>query len=111
MTSLYGKYIQEKIGDLILETEEGFATYRYINEKTQVYIIDIYVLPEFRKTKLASALADQIVALAKFEGAKELIGTVNPSVKGSTESLKVLLGYGMSLKSASNDLIIFGKEI
>lgn len=109
--SLYGQYINEHRGDGIVETDSGFATYRFLNEGKSVYIIDIYVLPEFRKSKAASDMADVIVRLAKIAGATELLGTVVPTAKNSTDSLKVLLGYGMTLKSASNDLIIFGKGI
>jgi len=111
--SLYGEYIKEKQGDGIVERTEGFATYRYLRNKdqVQVYVIDIYVRPEFRKSGLASAIADEIAEIAKKEGATEMLGTVNPSANGATESLKVLLGYGMRLKSASENLIIFGKGI
>ncbi len=108
--SLYGDYITEKVGDGIIEWKEGFATYRFLNNE-QVYIVDIYVRPDFRKTRVASDMADMIVGIAKEKGAKELIGSVVPSNKNSTDSLKVLLAYGMTLKSASNDLIIFRKEI
>lgn len=109
--SQYGDYILERLGDRIVERAEGFATYRFLNEKKTVYIIDIYVAPLFRKTKVASEMADEIVETAKKEGATEAIGTVVPSAKCSTDSLKVLLGYGMSLQSAANDLIVFKKEI
>ena len=111
MYSLYSKYIAERTNDKVLEIPEGFATYRYINDNKTVYIIDIYVLPEFRNKKIASELADQIVAEAKQLGCKELIGTVVPSAKGSNTSLKVLLGYGMTLNSAANDVVVFRKEI
>lgn len=109
--SRYGEYIFEKNGDGIVEHPNGFATYRFLNNKTQVYIIDIFVSPELRKIGLASDMANEVVEIAKKEGATELIGTVNPSANGSTESLKFLLAYGMRLKSASDNLIIFGKGI
>jgi ribosomal protein S18 acetylase RimI-like enzyme len=111
MYSLYSKYIAERTNDKVLEIPEGFATYRYINDNKAVYIIDIYVLPEFRNKKIACEMADRIVKEAKELGCKELIGTVVPSAKGSTASLKVLLGYGMTLNSAANDVVVFRKEI
>lgn len=111
MSSLFAKYLSERTGDKIIETLEGFATYRYVNNGKTVYIVDIFVLPEFRKKKVASSLADMIVSEAKLLGAVDIIGTVVPSTKNSTISLKVLLGYGMTLNSASNDLVVFRKEI
>lgn len=110
MSSLYADYLLERTHDLILETSEGFATYRFLNEK-QVYIIDIFVLPVFRKSRIASHIADEIVKIAKEKGCTELIGTVCPSAKGSNASLRVLWGYGFVLDSADKDLIIMKKEI
>ena len=99
------------MGDEIVETPTGFATYRYINEGKSVYIVDIFVVPEHRKSGAAAALADQIVETARQRGCTELIGTVVPSVKGANVSLAVLLGYGMSLHSSERDLIVFRKAI
>ncbi len=111
MSSLYAKYLMERTGDHIFETSKGFITYRYINEGKAVYIVDIFILPEHRKQYEASTLANMVVAEAKEKGCKELIGTVVPSMKNSTISVKVLLGYGMSLNNASNDIIVFRKEL
>jgi GNAT superfamily N-acetyltransferase len=108
--SMYAKYLTERTEDSIIETSEGFATYRFLNE-TQCYIIDIYVLPDYRKTGAASAIADKIAEIAKERGCKELVGTVVPSTKNSTTSLKVLFGYGMHLDSATNNLIVCKKEL
>lgn len=108
--SLYANYIRERTNDEIIETDTGFATYRFLNEK-QVYLVDIFILPEHRKLGDASAISDSICRLAKERGCTELLGSVVPSTKGSTESLKVLLAYGMRLDSAANDLIIFKKDI
>lgn len=109
--SLYADYIRERTDDFILETDEGFATYRFINDGKSVYIIDIYTVPQDRRKSFAAFLADKICEEAKAKGSVELIGTVVPSAKNSTISIKVLLGYGMKLHSASNDLIIFRKDI
>lgn len=109
--SLYAEYLREKTEDQILETNDGFATYRYIDfhEEKAVYIIDIYVIPSKRQKNIASQLADEIVALSP--GCKYLLGSVIPSNKSSTISLKVLLGYGMNLDSCSTDFILFKKEL
>jgi ribosomal protein S18 acetylase RimI-like enzyme len=108
--SMYGDYILEHRGDGIIEREEGFATYRFINTD-QIYIVDIYVKKEFRNTNVASEMANEIVEIGKKRGAKELIGSVVPSANNSTISVKVLLGYGMRLSSSINDFILFKKEI
>lgn len=109
--SMYADYVKERLGDGVLEGEKGFVTFRYLNNKKSVYIVDIYIKPEFRKQHVASEMADIIVETAKKEGATELLGTVNPSSKNATASLKVLLGYGMILASCFQDVIVFKKEI
>jgi ribosomal protein S18 acetylase RimI-like enzyme len=111
MSSMYGLYLKEKTDDLIKETEQGFATYRYLDDSKTVYIIDLYVHPDFRQTNIASTIADNIVEEAKAKGCIKLLGSVVPSNKNSTVSLKVLLAYGMSLESSSNDFIVFKKGI
>lgn len=111
MASHYSDYLKERTNDLILEIPEGFATYRYLTDSVTVYIIDIYVVPDSRKNGAAAHLADIIVKEAKERGCNTLLGSVVPSTKGSTTSLKVLLGYGFRLNYAANDLIVFRKDI
>jgi predicted GNAT family acetyltransferase len=108
---MYAQYILERTDDLILESKEGFATYRYMNDGKAVYIIDIFVLPQHRKEGIAARLADQIVIEAKAKGATELLGSVVPSTKNSTISMQVLVGYGMTLASSSNDFVVFRRDI
>lgn len=109
--SLYARYLTERTNDRILETEHGFATYRLLPEAKSVYIVDLYVDPDFRKSGAASRLADQIAEMAKKEGATKMLGSVVPSTKGSNDSMKVLLAYGMRLQSSAFDLIVFEKEL
>lgn len=108
--NMYANYIKEKTGDLVYETDKGFAVYRYVGEDT-VYILDIYVFPESRHKNVASSIADDIVMEAKKKGCTKLLGSVVPSLKNSVLGLKVLLAYGMVLDSSSNDFILLKKEI
>lgn len=109
--SLYANYITERTNDLIIEIEEGFATYCYLEDGKTVRILDVYVLPEFRKNGIASKLADMIVDEAKKRDCTILLSSVIPSTKYSTMSLKVHLGYKMTLQASSNDFILFRKDI
>ena len=109
--SLYADYLTEKTSEMIIESDTGFATYRFINEGRSVYIVDIYVTPKARKAKEASSMADKICEIAKDQGCTDLIGTVIPSNKNSSTSLDVLRSFGMEIQSASNDLIIFRKAL
>lgn len=107
--SLYGDYIKEREGKEIIESDDGFATYTFMGEFC--YIVDIYVVPGKRKTKVASTMADQIAKLAKEKGFKFLLGSVDPSTNGATESMKALLSYGFRVHSMDQRLIYLTKEI
>lgn len=109
--SLYASYLRERTEDSILETDYGFATFRWVEEGRAVYIVDIYTTPEAREKGLATELADQIAEIARKKGCKTMIGTVQPSAKGSTVSLKVLSAYGMTLQSSGQDVIIMRKDL
>lgn len=109
--SLYADYLKERTNDQIIEVDFGFVSYRHLPEEKSTYIIDIYVSPDFRKEGLAAKLADQVADEARTLGHLKLLGSVVPSNKGSTTSLKVLLGYGMFLKSSTNDFIVFEKGL
>jgi GNAT superfamily N-acetyltransferase len=110
MSSLYAKYLKERTNDHILETEQGFATYRYLN-KTQVYIIDIFVLPEFRRQHIGRMMFEKICAEAKSLGCTEVIGSVAPNAKNANDSLKAIVSYGMSVLSVDAGLIFFKKGL
>lgn len=109
--SLYAEYLKERTHDEILERDYGFATYRYLADNKTVYVIDIYVVPESRHQGVAADMADAVADIARAKGCTEMVGTIQPSAKGSTEGAKVLLAYGMALQSATQDCIVFHKRI
>lgn len=111
MLSLYAQYVLERTDDLIIENDKGFATYRYIDDKKTVYIVDIFIVPGERRSGEASRLANAIVKEAKDRGCNKLIGSVVPSTHGSSDSIRALMAYGMTLDSCSNDFILFKKDI
>lgn len=107
--SLYGEYIKERRDRDIVENEKGFATYVFMPKG--VYIEDIYIRPDYRKQGIGREFADKIKDIALEKGVTKMYGSVVPSTKGSTNSLKALLSYGFSLDSSSNDFIILYKDL
>jgi len=109
MESNYSLYLKERENREIFEDEKGFATYSFSEDSC--YIQDIFVKEEHRKEGIASYYADKISEIAREKGCKYLTGSVCPMAHGSTESLKVLLGYGFKLESSINNFIFFKKEL
>lgn len=107
--NMLARYLKERENVDSVQSDFGFAT--YIVTGKECYIRDIWVDPRFRQLNEASKLADEIVKVAKARGCTILSGTVAPHANEATTSLKVLLGYGMQLVSASENLIVFKKDI
>lgn len=107
---MYAEYVRERLGDEIIETNSGFATYRFTDPRT-VYLVDLYVRPDFRKLGVARDLGDRVMAIGKERGCTKMLGSVVPSAKGAADSMRVLLAFGMTPDSSTNDFILFKKEI
>ena len=118
---MYADYIKERTGRESVYSDNGFATYMFFEAKPAdgpapaveggCYIEDIYVDPAFRQSGQASSMADLIVADAVSKGYTKLYGTVAPTARGSTASLKVLLAYGFKLWKSDQNLVWFIKDI
>lgn len=107
--SLHSQYLKEIINKDVIELAEGFAVYSFSNDSC--YIEEIFVLKEHRATGIASHLADKISDIAKQKGCTKLLGSVIPSAKNATTSLRVLLAYGFELNSSTNNFILMEKVL
>lgn len=109
--SHYSSYLEERLGKRVEEFPEGFLVYSYLDGGKQLYIEDIYVIPEARKKGAARLMADTVIQKAKMEVTREVIGSVDLRANGACDSMKVLLAYGMKPYEARGQLVLFGKEI
>lgn len=109
--SLFADYKKEREGKEAIEVDNGFVTYKVYGDS--VYIEDIFVSKEQRRTGLASQLADMVVIEAKKQGCLKLLGTVDPGAIGASDSLKALMAYGFKISPIQNPppLWWFVKEI
>lgn len=87
----------------------GFASYRISGD--ECYIRDIWINPDYRKSGVASSIADRIAEIAKQQGCKFLTGSVSINIKDPTTSAKVLLAYGFAIHSLLPNGIVFRKEL
>lgn len=100
---MYAKYIQEREGKSVLETEHGFAIYHFLGD--YLYLVDIYVEPDYRRTGLATEILNQIKDIAKKNNYKKILGSVDLQAKGCTGSLKAILASGFMLKQCEGQAI------
>lgn len=106
---MYPEYLREREGIDALETPHGFSLYKIQGD--ECYLQDIYVVPEKRKSHVATQMADAVTEIAKAKGCKWLVGSVSPAANNAHASLLVLISYGMKLQKADKDIIYFAKGI
>lgn len=106
---LYAAYLEELGVKKLYRNDKGFALYSFA--ENYLYIEEIFILPEYRGKKEFSILCDSLTEIAKQKGCKRLLGSVVPTINNSTRSLGMLLSYGAKLVSATNNFIVFEKEI
>lgn len=106
---MYAAYLEELGAKHLYRNDKGFVIYSFIDGNC--YLEEIYILPEFRGKKEFANLSDSIMTIAKQKGCKKLLGSVVPTINNSTRSLGMLLSYGAKLVSASNNFIVFEKEV
>lgn len=109
-SSLYAKYLKERTGRGIVETVDGFATFEYVTDEI-VYIVDLFVVPEKRRGRVAANMADRIVEEAAKAGRKYLLGSVDVTAYGAEASMKVLQAYGMKPYKVAEPMVFYIKEI
>jgi len=102
-------YLKEREGVDSIIAPEGFAS--YLINGDECYIKDIWVEPDFRNTKFASTIANDIADIARASGCKYLTGTVSTTAHNPTASAKVLLAYGFNIFEAIQHGIIFRKDL
>lgn len=108
---LYAKYIKEREDSEIFVEDYGFVTYRAIPKSTVYYLVDMYILPEFRKTKKAWELHDKVLQTAKAAGATQLLTSVCLDANGVSNSMAVILAGGFQYSSSSGNMLYFVKDV
>jgi hypothetical protein len=77
----------------------------------ECYLEDIFIVPEKRRTKEGSLIANTVIEIAKEYGAKYFLGSVCLKANGKEASMKALLAFGMSPVTTNGDMVYFSKEI
>ncbi len=108
--SLYKDYIKEREDKDIVESDDGFATFK-IFPNGECYLQDLYVVPSKRQSGLATELANKIVDIARERNCKTLVGSVCTDDQNATRNMKVFLAYGMRINKVMGNMIFLNKDI
>lgn len=106
---MYSEYLKELGAKFLFKNDKGFVIYSFTEDN--LYVEEIYILPEYRGKKEFSKIADSIIAIAKQKECKKLLGSVVPSINNSSRNVSIMLAYGFKIISASNNFIVFEKEV
>lgn len=93
-----------------MEDRAGFLAYKIVSSNSW-YVQDIYVLPEARKSKLATKLFERVVELAQAQKVEVLLGSVDISAPAADVNLKAVLSVGFKPQSVDGSLIWFSQKI
>ena len=111
---MYKKYIEELYDNAsIVFNSKGFLEYRILGEgeDKELYIKELGILKEFRKTHGARDLADQVSNVARDLGCKYLSASMSPLNENPDVSMKVILSYGFKPLRAEDNVVWFIKEL
>ena len=108
--SLYADYLSERQDVQHIEFDGGFANFRKLDADTY-YFVDIFVVKEKRKTTLASEIIKRVCQLAKDDGAKKIIGSIDLSANGVTNSMRLLIGNKMEFSHYNGTMLYFVKML
>jgi len=106
------EYIRERLPHKsVIERDGGFAIFYEFEAEDAMYIEDIYVKRELRKSNLATNIMEEIIIEAKKCGFKYILGSNDPTTAGSTSSMKAMLARGFEVYKVDNGMIFLRKEI
>lgn len=109
MKSLYARYIEEREGAGIIETEESFVTYHLYPDS--IYLADMFIVPDKRNTGLHLELLAQVEEIGRKEDKKKIITSAGFGAAGLTDSVQTIINAGFSIHSGDQKLIYFVKNL
>ena len=103
---LYADYILERENSHYYETDYGFVTYR--EEDNHIYLVDMYIKPEYRKKGNGREFVKYMENIAKEWGKNLLITSASLEAKGAETSVKAILACGFKFYSINkNDSMLY----
>lgn len=108
-TSLYGNYISERSNGKILENDFGFIAYR--TDQGECYIIEMYIKPEFRRSKKGTELFSELELIARKERSRRIVAGIYIEDACSTITIAAAISAGFKIFSANGGIIQIEKPV
>lgn len=109
MGSLYSQYVKEREGLFIIENDYGFLTYSLKNDI--LFIHDLFVTKEKRKSNIAFQMLDESMSKAKELGIIEMYAHVDIRALNWEESVSFIEKFGAKPTKLEGTLLYFKKKI
>lgn len=106
---LYRAYLKERENAELLERPWGWCSYRV--EADHVYLIDIYVLPQYRQHGKGTELLVAVEGVTREVGRPAVLGSIATNVPGADRMYAIMFGLGFKIHSSDKDIIYMIKEL
>lgn len=107
--SLFAKYLKDRQGIEVLESEFGFITYKLNGE--ECFIVDMGVDEKFRLQGHGLKLLNQLEKIADENGAKVITGNIHLWDVNASNTLIAALKQGFKVVRAESNILLISKII
>lgn len=109
--SLYADYIKEREGKLTIETDKGFIVYKHYPSLRQMFICELYIVPNERNSGLGEFFINHVVEIAHDLGCTHIACTVDTDDADWNIKHNVLLSRQYKLVTKDGTLNLYYKDI
>ena len=109
---MYFKYIKERLGkDSIQYEDKAFAIFFDYPAENAIYVEDVYVSPDYRRSGIGEKIMEDMCNLAKEANRKYLLGSVDITSNNPEASLIGMLKNDFKLYKTDDSMLYVRKEI
>ena len=107
--TLFSKYIKEREGFEVIETEECFVIYKIKGELA--FISNAFTSKNYRRGHYMSELLDALSELLLSKKVKSLTASIDLRDQSASTTLLASLKYGFEVKAAEQGIIFIEKNL
>lgn len=110
LPNLYIDYLKERQNAEVLEHEHGLFVYTFLGDG-KLYLQDMYVEPEHRRTGVSHILFARLLKIAKEKEITTIIGSTDIQANNAEAGLLAALSVGFKITGIDKNMIWYSKEI